>query len=96
MTPLPVQPHVQQLIDDYRHLIYPGQRGDLERLYRGETSYQINAPLAFVEMGVQASVDLLRRLAVAGLLRSPNDPEAQRIGEAWQSRIDQAKASIDD
>jgi hypothetical protein len=58
-----------------------GNGDPVEKLLAGGTKYQINAPVAFIESGVEHQVALLRRLLAAGLLLHPDtDTDA---GMAW-------------
>lgn len=57
----------------YRHLFVNTGGNTIERLMNGHTAMQINAPVAFLEMSVEAQVGLLHRLKEAGLLAEMND-----------------------
>ncbi len=41
----------------------------------GSTNVVVNGPLALIQMGLSAQVDLLEKLARDGLLLNPNSPE---------------------
>jgi len=84
-----IAPHVKWLINHYQNIIYPERSvDDIEKLYLGNTSYQINAPLALMEMSVQGAVDMLRRQAVAGVLRPMTDPINHAASVGWQKFMD--------
>lgn len=91
-----IAPHVKWLIKEYRDIIYPGRSvDDIEKLYFGNASYQINAPLALIEMSVQGAVDMLRRMAVAGVLRPMSDPINTLAGNEWQAMIDEGATAFE-
>lgn len=91
-----IAPHVKWLIKEYRDIIDPGRSvDDIEKLYLGNASYQINAPLAFVEICVQSAVDMLRRMAIAGVLRPMSDPINTLAGNEWQAMIDEGATAFE-
>lgn len=53
----------------YRECFNNTGGNEIEKLAVGKTTYQINAPLAFIEMSVQAQIGMLYALHKKGLLK---------------------------